>query len=693
MYFKKKANKEAYNVWVVLCLILGIAYLVEVIKGLRTPLYYAMFSIFCWVPLAVGIVIAKIKGWESGVLRHVLVIGFGVMYTFAMWTTQNILTFVYVLPLSSMLILYKDRNLIIKVGAFNMLVLFIHINKSWAAGMKAPSDITNFEIQVAAVLLCYVGYILSINYLSKSDGAMLGSVEGNLKRVVATVEQVKMASSSIVDGMTVVRELADENKEGANAVVNSMEELAANNKVLYDKTYSSMNMTEDINTQVSNVADLIEKMASLINETAAHARTSSEELTEVAESANTMARLSSEVDKVLNEFKEEFEMVKQETGTIEGITSQTNLLALNASIEAARAGEAGKGFAVVADEIRNLSMGTQNSSGRIMSALQHLEETSEKMTKSITKILELVLATQGKVSRVNESVASISNESLQLDEGIRVIDDAMKDVESSNNNLVDNMKQINEVMSAMTESVHNSDETTKTMRSKYEETSNSIMGIENIVGKLVEDLGAGGFMKVRDITKGMKFNLYKSGSRDGGCSGEIVESSDSGLRVTLSGAEELGVGRFKAQLYDINVIVNNSVYIWENITPAFDKNEGCYIIEITGNPKVMNRRKYPRMPLYNSCTIKLKETGAEYKAKMVNISANGYAFMTNEKVFMDMKGKIMELKVEGFALLDGKTFSGQVIRATDDEGEYIVGCRMLEDCIEIRDYVNKHYKE
>ena len=694
-YFRRKANVEAYIIWTVLCLILGVAYFMEVVKGLRTPGYYIVFSLFCWVPLAAGFVIARLKGWESWILKHMLVFGFGIMYAYAMWTTQNILTFVYVLPLSSMLILYKDRKLMLRVGIFNMLVLFIYIAKSWLGGMRQGSDLTSFEIQVAAILMCYVGYVLSINYLNKSDGAMLHSVEANLQKVVATVEQVKAASSSIVDGMTVVRELADENRQGANDVVHSMEELTANNRVLSDKTYSSMNMTEDISKQVSNVAELVEKMAALIDETASHARTSSEELTGVAESTNVMAQLSTEVDTVLTEFREEFEKVKQETGTIEGITSQTNLLALNASIEAARAGEAGRGFAVVADEIRNLSMGTQNSSSRILDALKHLEETSEKMTASITKILELISSTQGKVSHVNESVASISNESTELNGGIRVIDDAMKDVEGSNNNLVDNMKQINAVMSAMTESIHNSDETTRTMRSKYEETSNSITIIESVVGKLVEDLGQGGFMKIRDISRGMKLVLFKEGSsRPDGWKGEVMESSENEITFKL---EEGDAGQGGEALdkppYELRVIVSNSVYIWEKVIPVYQKGTGCYRVEMDENPQVMNRRKYPRMPLHNDCTVTLKATGTEYAAKMVNISANGYAFVTEESGFMNDRGKMITLEIKDFELLKNKSLNGQIIRVTDDEGKFIVGCRMLEDNTAIRDYVKENFKE
>ena len=34
---------------------------------------------------------------------------------------------------------------------------------------------------------------------------------------------------------------------------------------------------------------------------------------------------------------------------------------------------------------------------------------------------------------------------------------------------------------------------------------------------------------------------------------------------------------------------------------------------------------------------------------------------------------------------------GQVIRVSDNEGKYIVGCRMLEDNIDIYNYVEKNY--
>ena len=275
-------------------------------------------------------------------------------------------------------------------------------------------------------------------------------------------------------------------------------------------------MTTQINNQVENVASLINEVVQLVSESVEHTDTSSKELADVVESTKTMAELSGEVDNILREFQQEFSKVKTETGTIGEINSQTNLLALNASIEAARAGEAGKGFAVVADEIRNLSTETEESSDRIMTALGHLENTSNRMLKSITTILELIQTTQTKVVQVNDSVSGIAKDSTQIGEHIGVVDSAMQEVESSNRNMVDNMHEIENVMKDITDCIGNADESTKIMLSKYEESARNVDKIENVVGAMMEKLGVGGFMGVQDIKQGMYCTclLYTSDAAD-----------------------------------------------------------------------------------------------------------------------------------------------------------------------------------
>ena len=209
-----------------------------------------------------------------------------------------------------------------------------------------------------------------------------------------------------------------------------MNELTDNNNMLQDRTTSSTQMTSDIRAQVENVVALIGEMITLVEKTQSHSGVSAEDLKSLVNTAATMSQLSTELENVLENFRQEFEMVKQETGTIEKITNQTNLLALNASIEAARAGEAGKGFAVVADQIRTLSTETHASSDQIRDALSRLDATSAKMTSSIEETLKLIQITLEKVTQTGDNVNQIASDSVQLGNHIQVVDNAIKEVEN-----------------------------------------------------------------------------------------------------------------------------------------------------------------------------------------------------------------------------------------------------------------------
>lgn len=690
-FFKSSANKKAMYMWMFTAIILSVAYTVELIKGDRTPQYYIVFMILCWLPFLLGVVFLRVKGIDTTWYKETVVIGYGVFYAFTVLTSDTNLTFAYIFPVICMLILYKDRALFLRVSGLNVLLIVANFI---LRTMRSPGSFTtaDFEIQLGVIILSYIAYVLAIDHLSKSDGAMLNSVKDNLDHVVKTIEQVKTASTSVVDGVTVVRELSDENIEGANNVVRSMEGLNANNMVLSDKTNSSLDMTKTIDMQVNNVAGLISDVVTLTDGSVEHARTSLSQLEDVVKSTTEMAELSADVDKILKNFKDEFEMVKTEIGMITGITSQTNLLALNASIEAARAGEAGKGFAVVADEIRDLSMGTKTSSDRIMGALSHLEETSGKMTESIIKTMELIRLNMEKITQVNESVTRITEDSAQIGNNIQVIDSAMKEVENSNKNLVDNMNQVEEVMKLMTEGIEDADGTTKVMRSKYEETYNSVNDIERIVGGLIEELGTGGFMGIKDITEGMYVNIVVDNKQNGETYRSVVSDViSSGIVVETPVCEEKKLEVIKGKKYYLQVVVYNQVYNWDEVQISV-RRDGKYKVLVEGNPAVINRRKYKRMPLTHACDISSEMSGKTYEGKMVNISANGFAFSTGAEDIKDAKGTKVSLKVKDFPVLGDHMLIGYVIRVSANENEYIVGCRMMEDNRDIYDYVEKNYR-
>ena len=601
----------------------------------------------------------------------------------------------FILPLLSILILYKDPKFIKVMMWITLFILFSsNMYKGLVKGMLDFVSSEECALEFAVVICCYVCTNMAIKHLVESDGALTASIKGNLARVVKTVEQVKIASNEVVDGVTVVRELADENKAGADEVVKDMRVLSDNNDVLNEKTVSSVDMTNVIDDQVRNVAGLMEQVVELINASVEHADTSAKDLVEVVDTTNKMSELSKEVENILADFKEEFKGVKDETSTIDGITSQTNLLALNASIEAARAGEAGKGFAVVADEIRNLSNGTKESSGSIMQALSRLEETSAKMMDSIAQTIELIQLNIEKVSNVNRSVTKITNDAATLGENIKIVDSAVKEVETSNKTLTDNMNQVGAVMNDMTESINKAELTTRTMLSKYESSAKSAMDIEDVVGKLMEELGVGGFMGVQDVRSGMKISISNVNGVKKEYSGEVVERNGNELYITVDEKDsELFDKKDKHTRCNFNIVVDNVLYYWENISIRHSKaaESGEYKLYIESNPQVHNRRKYPRMPIANACTIKFENDDKTYNGRMVNVSANGFVFSVCDSAFVNAKDKNIIVSVDNFDEICTNPLEGCIIRCSNNDGEYTVGCRMPEDIISIKHYVNKNY--
>ena len=686
--FKEKANRKARKIWIIFSVLLSANYGADTANSLYPTGSYIIFLLLCWLPLISGEILLRVKGWATELYRYDLVIGYGIFYTFVICTTDSPIAFTYILPVTSLLVLYKNRRFMINCGIANVIVIVGAAVYRYMLGFNSAADMKNYQLQLSCIILCYICYVMSIRHLNESDGAMTDSIKDDLHRVVTTVEQVKTSSNTILDGITVVRELASENKHGSDIVMLGMGELSGNNVRLQDRTTSSTQMTSDIRAQVENVVDLIGEMVTLVKKSETHASESAQDLDSLVNTAATMSELSSDLEQVLQNFEQEFDMVKQETGTIEKITNQTNMLALNASIEAARAGEAGKGFDVVANQIRTLSTETHDSSDQIREALSRLDTTSEKMMTTIEETLRLIQITLEKVTQTGENVNQITSDSEQLGRHIQVVDHAIKEVENSNTQLVSNMEQVSEIVGTITECIAHSSQTSERMLSKYEETSNNINTIEVVMEKMMCDLGIGGFMGVEDIQPGMKIEIALSEQPDKKYYGELIRQIPDGIQISCQ--DGLKVNGAVSGM--IQITAGNILYCWDNVIlePSPADGSGIFKISINTRPRINNRRKYQRMDLDNSCIVEFKNSDKKYEATMDNISANGFAFLVTDEVFAQSKGREITITINDFALQNHNVLEGRIIRCSDDNGLYIVGCQMPEDNFYIYDYVEQN---
>lgn len=684
--FKEKANRKARKIWLIFAILLSANYGSDFSHGLYSAGYYLTFLTLCWIPFIAGEILLRIKGWDTTRYKFDLVIGYGIFYTYVISTTSSPIAFTYILPVTSLLVIYKDQLFMRYCGIVNAIIIIgSSIYRYMALGMNSATNMKDYQLELSCIILCYICYGMSIRHLNESDGAMTDSIKNDLHRVITTVEKVKTASNSIMDGVIVVRELAGENKHGADIVASRMDTLNDNKTNLQDTTSSSVDMTSDISSQVQQIAVMIGEVVTLIDESGTHAKNSSVDLKSLLQTTQTMSELSSETEQTLQAFKTEFEMVKEETGTIEKINNQTNLLALNASIEAARAGEAGKGFAVVADQIRTLSAETKESSSQIQEALIRLEGTSDCMTNAIENTLHLIQDTLQKVSKTNESVTTITADSTEIEKHIHTINDAMKQVEQSNHQLVTNMGQVSATVEDMTSGIADSNEICHKMLSKYDETAVNIDTIENVVESLMCELGIGGFMGLEDLTPGMKVIVSPDDTSNSTYHGELVEETPQGISITLPSSARIT----ETTPCHIQVTAGNVLYCWDK-AKIFPDDNGIYQVQISSRPKINNRRKYPRMDINNDCLITVPETGQEFTGRLENISGNGFAFTTDAAFFATAKGTRITLQIQHFEVPSHSLLEGRIIRCSNNEGHYIVGCQMPEDDLFLMKYVEEH---
>ena len=197
-------------------------------------------------------------------------------------------------------------------------------------------------------------------------------------------------------------------------------------------------------------------------------------------------------------------------------------------------------------------------------------------------------------------------------------------------------------------------------------------------------------MGIEDIKTGLKASAILKGTHGENVEyhGTIKTHNDNSITLELEKALPAVNSAIEC---DMLVTVGNVIYRWENAKIASDKKASATtgIVTITTRPQILNRRKYPRIDMNNHCTITVKGTDETFEGKLDNLSANGFAFLSKDRFFSNNKGKIVTVSIDNFDLPAHSVLEGQIIRCSDNDGVYIVGCQMPEDNYYIMEYVEQ----
>ena len=474
-------NAIFYTMHLVMQFLIFAAYLIEVIKGSRTILYYLVLAAVIIVTVVLETITIK-KDPEDPKLRWIGCIGFQIMYAYVLLTAANPLIFVYAYLTMVLTIVYGDLRFTntfnICVIVFNVISIVINALDGLDAygGQELPMD----EIQLLATI------VISVFIYNVSKGIHINNTEKIAdieeqeheaeKTTEVIMETVDRMNTSIQEILTSVDTLASSTQETMTA----MQEVTNGANDTAESVQHQTEMTGDIQRsvdEVKGVSDIIgENMRSAMDEINGGRKNIETLLAKVDDSKGAG-------DKVVDELKElerHTSQMHEITELINSVANQTTLLALNASIEAARAGEAGKGFAVVADEITKLADQTSQATGDITGLIDDL---SGKLTEVVASINALMKSNEEQNACANsaaESFERIADSTNVASEESRTLGDVVDKLENANATIIDSISTVSAVSQEVSAHATDTLETTE----KNEEIVENVV---ELMGSLSED--------------------------------------------------------------------------------------------------------------------------------------------------------------------------------------------------------------
>ena len=402
----------------IICTVIALAYVLEFFKGARTIGYVALVVILALVPNAVSWVIYS-KDKASVLIKHIITIGYAVMYCYVLFTTKNILVFTYVIPILVVITLFDDVAYITEIGVGVIICNIISVVINFKNGIMTDTAVAEIQLLVMIMIVLYLIMVSKTNHtlqimrtenLEEANDKTVALLDNVLK----VSERVSETAGCLANEMSVLRTSIDR-------TIESMEEVTQGTNESAEASQSQLIQTGQISEHIENVkgsSDIINQNVDLAADAVAVGKQNIRRMNELT---NEVESEGKDVADALEKFKKTADEMNSITVIITDVASQTSLLSLNASIEAARAGEAGRGFAVVASEISSLAAQTTTATENITNLISDVVSQVDNMVGTIGKLLstdeeesKCAAETANSFEKISETVEVIKKHTLEM---------------------------------------------------------------------------------------------------------------------------------------------------------------------------------------------------------------------------------------------------------------------------------------
>ncbi|MDE5576510.1 MAG: HD domain-containing protein, partial [Oscillospiraceae bacterium] len=197
----RKINRYLMIGWLAIVVVLTVTYMGEFVRGHRDSTYIAMFLSVTIIP-AVACLIYFIRDPESQRLRFYAVSGYLLMYTFVLLNTNTVMTYGYIIPMLSLIVLYHSPRLVLVMGSVALAANIACVIRFFIIGMVTSDDIKDVEIQLGMILFCFVfAYIASVLYnkIVIQNDEYIESIDDKQKQLERVTLQTITTIANIID--------------------------------------------------------------------------------------------------------------------------------------------------------------------------------------------------------------------------------------------------------------------------------------------------------------------------------------------------------------------------------------------------------------------------------------------------------------------------------------------------------------